>query len=279
MQILRWWVLAVLVLAGCTPAPAASTLPAASSGVAEATPTVSPTGSLATPSETPTDASLTDELVAVVTDDLVMRSQPGTGSDSEIYRARLNAPTIVYVIDGPEVADGYEWYLVDPLAMPCYFGCDFAPQAGWVAAAGKDGERWLAEEPASSRCPEPTLGGVAGAYPQLRLYCFGSEELTLAGGVVGVDHWQRPSWPWRYTNNLYGSDYEGPVPGCVDLCTVPLLTFAFDGDREPPDGKPASLSGHFDDARAAECRSVGIDVDQRVLTHECRKVFVVTSWK
>lgn len=218
------------------------------------------------------------ELVAVVTDDLVMRSRPGTGSDSEIYPGRLNAPTIVYIIDGPEEADGYLWYLVDPLEMPCYFGCDFEPRPGWVAAAGKDGERWLAAEPATVTCPEPTLEGVSGTYPQLRLYCFGTDELTLSGGVVDVADYSRPGWPWAHAISLYGPDYRGPILGCVDVCNVPLLTVAFDGEELPTHLSTPSVSGHFDDARASECQSAGIDLDQRVLTHECRMVFVVTSW-
>ena len=222
---------------------------------------------------------LTDELVSVVTDDLVMRSRPGTGSGSEIYPHRLFAPDIVYVIDGPEAADGYEWYLVDPLAEPCYFGCDYAPQAGWVAAAGTDGERWLAEEPVHGYpCPEPTLDDVAGGYPQVWLHCFGSERLTLDGGVIGVAT-EGPGWPWQHRIELYGPDYDGPVAGCVDLCTVPWLTVAFDGDQGLPSPVSAvRVTGHFDDPRAEECQSAHIDLDQRIVTHSCRLVFVATGW-
>ncbi len=230
---------------------------------------------------TPEEASLIDQLVAVVTDDLVVRSRPGTGSESEIYPARLNAPTIVYVIDGPEAADGYEWYLVDPLTAPCYFGCDLGPQPGWVAAAGKDGERWLSEEPESPACPDPTLSDISGGYPELSLYCFGNDQLTLRGGVVGVDSTHAyPVWPWKYLTELYGPAYDGPTPGCVDLCDTPLLTIALDGDQELPAPLSAPrFTGHFDDPQADECRSAGIDVDQRIVTHECRTVFVATSWE
>lgn len=281
MRTARWLVLpAVVIIGGCA-STASSNVPIASEPAQTVMGTTSPSvtaSPLAAPSSTATGSSLVGELVSVVTDDLVVRSRPGTGADSEIYPARLNAPLLVYIIDGPEEAEGFEWYLVDPLVTPCYFGCDLAPQPGWVAAAAKDGERWLAAEPARVTCPEPTLEGVSGAYPQLWLYCFGHDELTLSGGVVDVVDYPRPGWPWARVISLYGSDYRGPIVGCVDVCNVPLLTVAYDGEDLPTRLSTPSVSGHFDDSRASECRSAGIDLDQRVLTHNCRMVFVVTSW-
>ena len=282
MRIVRSRVLAtVVILAGCALAPATSTVPVASTGAPEATPTVRPTTSAATPSATPIEGDLTDQLVAVVTQDLVVRSRPGTGSHSEIYSARLNAPTIVYVIDGPENADGYAWYLVDPLSPPCYLGCEGLPETGWVAAASKDGERWLADEPENPECPPPMLEEVSRAYSELQLFCFGARDLTFSGVVGASVEWARPGWPWEHVIGLYEPGWRGPITGCVDACNIPLLTLAFDGERGVPSPLSATrVSGHFDDAQAPECRSshVGIEVDQRILTHECRMVFVVTTW-
>lgn len=223
--------------------------------------------------------NLIDKLVAVVTDDLVVRSRPGTGSGSQIYPVRLNAPSIVYVIDGPENVDGYAWYLVDPLVLPCYLGCEEQPQLGWVAAGGKNGERWLAEEPENPGCPQPTLEDVSGAYPQLRLYCFGDQELTF-DGVVGAGSIETPpGWPWEHIVALHEPGYRGPQAGCLDACDIPLLTIAFDGERGvPPPLSATRVRGHFDDAKAAGCRPSGMEVDQRIDTHGCRMVFVVTSW-
>lgn len=287
MRVARWWVFpAVVILGACASSATPSNVPIASASASEAVQAVIPTASphttaspLATPSATADEIDLIDELVAVVTDDLVVRSRPGAGSDSEIYPARLNAPSIVYVIDGPEHVDGYAWYLVNPLAHPCYLGCEVAPQPGWVAAAGKDGVRWLAEEPENPECPEPTLEEVSRAYPELRLYCYGTRELTL-NGVVGADSTEAPpEWPWVHRIGLYEPGYRGPVTGCVDACNIPSLTVAFDVDRGvPPPLSATRVSGHFDDAKAPECRSSGIEVDQRILTHGCRMVFVVTSW-
>ena len=257
------------------PLPTASTQP--SPATATRTPTASPT---AEPTERPSNTDLKDELVAVVTDDLVVRSSPGTGSASEIYRVRLNAPTLVYVIDGPEQADGFAWYLVDPLTPACYLGCDFEPQPGWVAAAGQDGERWLADEPEDAECPQPTLEELSASFPEVRLHCFGSQELTLSG-VVWEARDARPGWPWEHSIDLYEPGWKGPVTGCVDACNIPLLTLVFDGDLAvPPEMSATQLTGHFDDPQSSECRwsGFGIEPDQRLLTHECRMVFVVTSW-
>ncbi|MGI8998360.1 MAG: Kelch repeat-containing protein [Candidatus Limnocylindria bacterium] len=75
----------------------------------------------------------------VVTNDLVLRSEPGTSAESEMYPDRLNAPTSVYVADGPIAADGYAWYYVVAFdengTVPALIG--------WAAAGGKDGEVWL----------------------------------------------------------------------------------------------------------------------------------------
>jgi hypothetical protein len=297
MQQARWWLIpAFLIVAGCTSGPVTPSEEVASpnteappglspSAVAATTPTASPTAALATPSAVAAGGDLPGLLFHVVTEDLVVRSRPGTGSDSEIYPALLSAPTIVYVIDGPEVADGYAWYLVDVLALPCIIGCDAAPRPGWVAAAGKDGERWLSEVPVAYDCPEPTLEQLSGTYPHLRLNCFIGEELTLTG-VVGSEEtdggppgWQW-GWPWQHSVALYGPDYPGgPITGCADACPGPLLTVAFEGTGGlPSPGNMTRVTGHFDGAKADECRSDDRTVDQRIAAHMCRMVFVATTW-
>ena len=80
---------------------------------------------------------------------------------------------------------------------------------------------------------------------------------------------------------LYEPGWKGPATGCVDACNIPLLTLVFGGDLPvPPEMSATQLTGHFDDPQSSECRwsGFGIEPDQRLLTHECRMVFVVTSW-
>lgn len=286
MRITRWFAFPLVAFCGGCASSVATNVPIASAPASDAAHTLTATSSPgatasapATPSPTPA-GGLVDQLVSVVTDDLVVRSRPGTGSDSEIYPVRLDTPTLVYVIDGPAEVDGYAWYLVDPLTPPCYLGCDFEPQPGWVAAAGLDGERWLAEEPEDPDCPRPTLEELSGAFPELRLHCFGSQELTL-NGVVWEASDSRQGWPWEHSIGLYEPGWGGPISECYDACNIPLLTLAFDGALgAPPSMSATRVSGHFNDAESSECRwsGFGIEPDQRLLTHECRMVFVVTGW-
>ncbi|MDQ2912651.1 MAG: hypothetical protein M3T56_05285 [Chloroflexota bacterium] len=79
-----------------------------------------------------------------MTTDLVQRTAPWIGEDSKILR-ELNAPTRVYVLEGPVGGGGYEWWHVIPEGGN-------RDDAGWVAARGKDGEEWLR--------PTPDAGGT-----------------------------------------------------------------------------------------------------------------------
>jgi hypothetical protein len=223
---------------------------------------------------------LVDEVVAVVTTDLVVRSHPGTGPHSEIYPARLSAPATVYVIAGPEASDGYEWYLVDPVVPRCYFGCDEVPRAGWVAGASRDGEGWLADEPERYTCSDdPTLDELLSIPPQMWLYCYAGRELILEGTIAAASTNPLTSgWSWEWHNRLYPAGHTPPAPDCVDWCDGPSLTIAHDSGAGVPYLFGATrVAGHFDDHAAARCQSEYRDLDQRIAAHECRKVFVVTS--
>ena len=130
---------ALIALVGCTADPSAQ--PSTS---VFADPSSSPNGSQVPAASASPQPMAVAELAPgtyadVVTDDLVIRSEPGTSAESVIYPDRLNAPTSVYIADGPVVADGYDWYFV------VAFDADGTVPAliGWSAAEGKDGEVWL----------------------------------------------------------------------------------------------------------------------------------------
>ena len=84
-----------------------------------------------------------------VSDDLVVRSQPWVGDDSEMYRPWLPLGTELTVLGGPVVGSGYAWYQVAPVSFEGLSG----PGYGWVAAAGKDGEPWIALSTAAREPP------------------------------------------------------------------------------------------------------------------------------
>ncbi len=121
-----------------TPLPTTNATPSASGAPAPSSnpePTSTPTGS--------PFAVGPDEVLVSVTDNLVVRIQPGVGSDSEIYGIQLQPGDLLRLTDGPVVADGYEWYqgrVMDPTAPD-------GTRIGWVAAADQDGTPWLASVP------------------------------------------------------------------------------------------------------------------------------------
>src|SRR6266545_1984875 len=103
-----------------------------------------------------------DQIAAVVTSDLVVRSTPGTGDESEIYPGRYDVPMAVFVIDGPVFADGYEWYLVEAVRGQTI---GEYPQPGWVAAAGD----------------------LLNLEPQRALACYRDTTLTVEGTLTGCE--------------------------------------------------------------------------------------------
>lgn len=101
-------------------------------------PTVEPT-----PAETAPPASIAPaddgplragEIAAMVTDGrLVIRTKPGTGADSAIFKTKVYPGQRVLTLEGPVESAGYEWYRVR-----------LGEIEGWAAAAGLDGDPWLA---------------------------------------------------------------------------------------------------------------------------------------
>jgi hypothetical protein len=210
----------------------------------------------------------------VVTTDLVVRSLPGTGSDSEIYSPSISAPTLLFVLDGPVAADGYDWYRVLPFEG---FFSDVgvpSPGMGWVAAAGKDGERWIG--PWTGSCPEPTANELMYRPGLIGLACFGDQELTLIGtfdNCLDGSFPETPSWLSR-SCVLVPFDYLGEL----------LAGFTFhrvQGTAEPSAGTVVRVKGHYDHPAAQTCeysRQEGEDPSTpEVVVVWCRGLFVATE--
>jgi hypothetical protein len=251
-----------------------------------ATPKASHTASseqAATPDVT---ATLRPDAVAeVVTSDLVVRSEPAISDTSTIYPDALDAPMLLYVLDGPVAANGYDWYLVKPFhadLLPHGDELVIQPLIGWVAAAGRDGETWI--EPASIDCPAPDLDQVRYLSPIARLACFGHQELELAGEFAGCfvsdPGTTSPAWLNHTGCALVPEGYrEGevvPDPGG--------LVMRMDGDVGMPHviRAPIVVTGHFDDPVASTCKlnSGASVIDPRppeLVVLGCRTQFVVTG--
>lgn len=221
-----------------------------------------------------------DDVAQVVTTDLVVRSAPGTGTDSEIYGPTLlSEPQHLYVVDGPVFASGYDWYLVVPFAVD--WQPNNLPPPGWVAAAGRDGEVWIA--PAALECGEPMLSDIVVELSRMaRLACYGDMPLTLEGTFGGChqgsDPGFSPSWLGAQGCLLYPYDAQQgiqiPDPGG--------LTMHFQGEIGVPydqSGVAIRVGGHFDDPAALTCVSTEREpsLSPELVVFSCRTQFVATQ--
>jgi hypothetical protein len=171
---------------------------------------------------------------------------------------------VVYVLDGPVQADGYEWWLIVPVAGQ--FGLE-PPPSGWVAARGQ-GEVWLA--PMMIECEEPPTSGFILPSAQL-VDCYGATELTLVGTLSGCTEWAGEAWQ-------HGCYLRGCAPDvCETIADDPAVVVHFENFPARFEG-PIRLAGHFDDPVAVRCGHEG-DPLWRLEVFSCRLQFVATSYR
>ena len=277
-----------LALGACAPAasdPSASpsvsaSASAASSVGASADPSPIASGT-ADPTSTPEAGLVKDTIGRVVVTDLVTRSAPGVGEDSRILELGLTDGDLVYVIEGPVPADGYDWLLVAELAP------EFASRAdGWIAPVSREGEEWVV--PATPDCPtEVSVEAFASVPPPLLLKCFGGQELTLEGIYGSCAHGdpviQEPEW---LANYFCSFEVPGRPEGTTDWPSISVHTEP--GVAAVPDGPPQPLriTGRFDSPEAEACRYIDEaeeimpelgETDELFLRFHCRAAFVVES--
>lgn len=279
----------LLAMNACAPAasdPSAS--PSTASPGESADPSVATSGepsplasATADATSSPQAALAKDTIGRVVVTDLVTRSAPGVGEDSRILEMGLTEGDLVYVIEGPRPADGYDWLLVTQLAP------EFASRAGgWIAPASREGEEWVV--PATPDCPtEISVAAFAAEAPPLLLYCFGGEELTLDGIYGSCAHGdpviQEPEW---LANNFCSFEVLGRPEGTTAWPSISVHTEP--GTVAVPDGSPQPLriSGRYDAPVAETCRFIDEadeimpelgETDELFLRFNCRAAFVVES--
>ena len=231
-------------------------------------PSVGPTSDpTAAPTNPPVDPTLDLESFAVTqVDGLRVRSQPTVAESSAKLEPLLPSGVRLFVIEESVAADGYAWYHVMP-ADPTY-------PSGWVAAASRDGEPWIAAE--QPDCPSlpldmtkvQTLGVFGG------LACFGNQPIQITGELscqaADVDHTiSGPSWL--------------AVGGLCELTNGNATIQVHDGGMGFTDG-PGRLNGivtgHFADPESSTC-VWAVDPpapDPTEVTTTCRSMFVGTEW-
>ena len=292
--------LVALVASACaggrmaTPSPSPAATPIASPTRPSIEPSAvaqTPRGS-SSPIEPAPEGLAIDSIALVVTDDLRVRSRPGVTTDSKMLTPLLDRGREVFVLDGPVPASGYDWYLVQPL--PAAFGESDAP-LGWVAAAGRDGEEWLAA--ASITCPSrPDLAVLASMNPHHALACYGGRKLTLTARLGGFDGLSCPDLPpfiWSVEPSWLSpcAVYDALAPRGdrpVEDYFLVSLDPAIDREALPEYGAEAEIwtavevTGRYDHSAARSCQATaGPDELQpptaAAVVLDCRSRFVVTS--
>lgn len=227
-------------------------------------PTTTLAPSPATPSPAPaaTPYPVADKVVQVVVTDLVVRTAPGLGGGSSVLPRRLSVPQLLFLFEGPAVADGYTWYR----AMPFSLGRqDSLEDMGWVAVASRDDEPWVT--PVAPECPAPTIETVS-SQGTANLACYAGQTLVLEGTSTSCGAYDpmnlRPAWM---------------TPSCyLAVDSGPMFWMAAGSGFEQLDGG-VRVEGHFDDSAAQTCSLLPSDPgdegpDAAETIFFCRTTFV-----
>jgi hypothetical protein len=229
-----------------------------------------------------------DSIAHVVSGRLRIRSQPRVADDSAKYEPLLDVGARLMVLDGPVVADDYEWYHVTAWD-PKDAGRSWP--VGWVARGDHDGTPWIDALP--DVCPQgvPSITTVLSLAPVERVACFGDRELELRAYVAGSDETYAcdsdpgcvvdgPTWL-----SVLGGTYA-EVDAQSGRPSASVLLIAIDPSGRVPEtsiprGSMADLVGRFDHPAAADCRArdglaAGRTTDEAARL-ECRARFVLTS--
>lgn len=254
-------------------------------------------------SASPLQGLTSDSIVVTLVDDLVVRDAPST---SGIPIGVLGpAGEALFVVDGPRVADGHEWYqvaLVGEMDGTCAAAAEPSARCrvlfGWAAGTGANAEAWLALQPDGCLPPTHDTSTYVSRTPLEQLACFGDVTWTLRGyfapptGVncgIGPAH-DDPPWlaPCAFVllqaqENEYESGFAVHVDPALGACPFrgldPGCPFA------DLIGEWIEVSGHLDDPAAASCvppigegrgpEFIRPDPDWVIL--DCRATFVATS--
>lgn len=274
----------VLVLAACAGAsPLRSPLTSSSPDLgpsADRSPTGSP-GSTPVTSAAPTRPGglAQDRVASVVTNDLVVRSLPEISAASIIDPVRLSDGQLLFVMDGPVAADGFDWFHVMAFEEHADDTPEELPGPGWVAA-GQAGEPWIAAWPGA--CPASNLEDFWQVPSLLLLACFGGNDLVLEGTLhqcsYSVPGYISPAWLVHVSCEIrpdMPSDAFSLRPG------FQVHQEEADVPAHDLEGHWVRVTGHFDDPAARTCvedwSPLGEPTPPAQLILGCRAAFVATD--
>jgi hypothetical protein len=206
----------------------------------------------------------------------------------------------LFVIDGPVAGSGYDWYLVEPLQEVDLQVHPDPPPPGWVAAASREGEPWIAPIPGD--CFDTPLGWLQFELTSRpigldALSCFGDRQLQFTAWLASESGGgcRDTTGPWTITPAWLGpcpdpayrladpdsnlangvNSLAVTVAPSVDLRSLPKL--------EPDHWLLVDVVGQYAHPDASSCRATptGGDGDgpprPEVVVLRCRDQFVVTS--
>ena len=247
------------------------------------------------PTATAPEPAPTRFVARVAAAGLMLRVAPGLSAES---LGSFSGGELGLVVQGPVVADGYDWYQFSALGLPPNTGCAFPVHEepllcptwfGWVAGASPEGDRWI--EPASLDCPDSPMNMrelALGRGNMERLACNPDRTVTVRGwwpkeGDIRRGGGYCPSGPpagWLYCQNynyVFMSERENAEGVGLNVIIDPLS-----GITMPERGQWIEIVGHFDDPAAQDCDENSAlpgggleDPDQAVLL--CRARLVVDS--
>lgn len=214
---------------------------------------------------------------------LRVRSLPLVDVTSERYAPLLDQGTRLFVLGGPVIGSGYDWYRV---VAPAVTRSDGQPMSGWVAVADKTGEIWAKD--LDLGCPSATglvqladLQRLAGGpTPDGGLSCFRGTTITTranvhldcshvdSGSADRRDWIVSPAWP-SFVMTDGSATFDGRVAPALVASTCNLVPEAQD--------QTWNVEGHFADADAQSCAPSGASEPAALAaSYRCSTVFVVT---
>lgn len=204
-----------------------------------------------------------------------MRSLPEVSEASVIDSYRVPIGFLAFVVDGPVAADGYHWYKVAPFPPTMNDVVESHPKFGWVAAAGKGGEPWVAAW--DGQCPPANLDGMMLWQRYIALSCFGGSDITLEGELRCRSDGEpsgEPAWLWLPRCRVVG-DYGDLLAGGMATQLAPGV------ELTATDGAQVRITGHLSDPAADACVETpfpGVEpTDPELVRLRCRLTFVATE--
>lgn len=249
--------------------------PSATATLASPTPDVGATAGLSAEPVLGTGTGAT-----AVVDSVRVRSEPSVDDASVKYTPLQPRGSNLFVIDGPVVGSGYDWWQVIPTEFTGLSG----PGYGWVAAASREGERWIEAKALDCPLPPKDVSALASLADGIALACFGRIPITVRARLVpcncDVDgQGTKPDWLGLADQPilLVEPSDTGPPARTEDWFTLQLDPEA--GVSPIPTGQVVEVTGFFDHPAAQGCLVGGRNDAPWSPSLSCRFAFAVTELK